>query len=58
MVVHLVYVIIAIMLIIGLLPLFDAVTSIFSILFLFVFAMALLYFGNLFLRKKSMDFDE
>ena len=46
------------MLIVGLLPLFDAVTSIFIILFLFVFSMALLYFGNLFLRNKSPDFDE
>jgi hypothetical protein len=58
MVVYSVYAIIAIMLIVGLLPLFDAVTSIFIILFLFVFAIALLYFGNLFLRKKSLDFDE
>jgi hypothetical protein len=48
----------AIMPIIKLFPLFDAVTSIFIILFLFVFAMALLYFRNLFSRKKSRDFDE
>jgi hypothetical protein len=50
-------VIAAIMLIAGLFALFDAVTSIFIILFLFVFSRALLYFENLFLRK-SQDFDE
>ena len=58
MVVYLEYVIIAIMLIVGLLPLFDAVTSIFIILFLFVFSMALLYFRSLFLRKEFRDFDK
>jgi len=39
---HLAYVIIAIMLIVGLFPLSDAVTSIIIILPLFVFSMALL----------------
>ncbi len=57
-VVYLAYAIIAIILVVGLFPLFDAVTSIFIILFLFAFAMTLLYFGNVFLRKKSWDFDE
>jgi hypothetical protein len=58
MVVYLEYVIISVMLIIGLFPLLDAVTSIFIILFLFVSAMALLYFRSLFLRQKTRDFDE
>ena len=58
MVVYLEYVIIALMLIVGLLPLLDNVTSIFIIIFLFVFFMALLYFRSLFSRKKSLDFEE
>jgi hypothetical protein len=56
MVVYLEYVIIALMLIVGLLPLFDNITSIFIIIFLFMFAMALMYFRNLFSRKKILDF--
>jgi hypothetical protein len=54
--VYLEYAIITIMLIIGLLPLFDAVTSIFIILFLFVLAMTLLYFRDLFFRTKISEF--
>lgn len=50
LVIYLEYVIIAIMLIVALLPVFDAITSIFIILFLFVFAMTVLYFRILFLR--------
>jgi hypothetical protein len=55
-VVYLEYAIMSIMLIVGLLPLFDAVTSIFIILFLFMLAMTLLYFRDLFFRKKISDF--
>jgi len=58
MVVYLEYVILAIILIVGLLSIFDAVTSIFIILLLFVFAMTLLYFGDIFLIEKSHDFDK
>lgn len=54
--VYLEYAIITIMLIIGLLPLFDAVTSIFIILFLFALAMTLLYFRDLFFRNKISEF--
>lgn len=57
-VVYLEYVIFFIILIVGLLPLFDTVTSIFIILFLFVFSMALLYFGDLIFGNKYQDFDD
>ncbi len=57
-IVYIEYVILAIILIVGLLPLFDAVTSILIILLLFVFAMTLLYFGDIFLTKKSKDFEK
>lgn len=56
-IIYLVCVILAIILIVGLLPLFDPITSIFIILLLFGLAMTLLYFRILF-SKKNEDFDE
>jgi hypothetical protein len=50
------YIIIAIILIVASLPLFDAVTSIFIILFLFTIAMALLYFRILLFRNEFFEF--
>jgi hypothetical protein len=56
-IIYLVCVILVIILIVGLLPLFDPITSIFIILLLFGLAMTLLYFRTLF-SKKNEDFDE
>ena len=50
------YMIIAVILIVALLPLFDAVTSIFIILFLFAIAMALLYFRILLFRNEFYEY--
>lgn len=55
-VVYLEYAILSLMLTITLLPLFDAITSIFIILFLFILAMTLLYFRVLFIRNKILEF--
>lgn len=56
-IIYLEYVILSIILIVGLLPLFDPITSIFIIFLLFGLAMTLLYFRTLFL-KINEDFDE
>lgn len=55
-VVYLEYAILSLMLIITILPLFDVITSIFIILFLFILAMTLLYFRVLFIRNKVLEF--
>ena len=55
---YLVYVIFSIIVMVGSLPLFDPVISIFIILLLFLLAMTLLYFRNLLMRKKIWDFDQ